>query len=306
MENILQVENLSVIIKERFLVKNVSFSVQSGECVAIIGEDGSGKTSLMKAITGSLPISEGTIYFNDQNITFSRQNLQNIGISLDPPVFFKYQSVLENMQYLSKLSGKSSKESILQVLEKFQLKSRIKTKVVFLSYTEKKLMALALAFLTQPKLLLLDEPFKNLPESLIKTIKKYIKDLQKQGCGIIISTKNIESVEDLSSKFIFMENREITQILNNEQCQNYLTEKEWAFITVKHPHYIGKLLIDEWGLNVKILQKKVLFEGDEKLTAQIVKSLSQKGLPIYGAGFINNKTEQILSELAPYYKREVA
>ena len=88
MENILQVENLSVIIKERFLVKNVSFSVQSGECVAIIGEDGSGKTSLMKAITGSLPISEGTIYFNNQNITFSRQNLQNIGISLDPPVFF--------------------------------------------------------------------------------------------------------------------------------------------------------------------------------------------------------------------------
>ena len=195
---ILEVNNLSVLIKERFLVKNVSFSVEEGSCVGIIGEDESGKTSLIKAVSAALPISDGQVYYCGKDVKAKGlEAVRDIGLCLDPPVFFKYQTVMDNMQYLSMLSEKNDKENIIKVLNKFNIAHKMKKKVLFLSYYEKKLMALALAFLTEPKLLILDEPFKSLPPERVTEIRTFIEEIKAKGTTIIISSRNYESVEDL-------------------------------------------------------------------------------------------------------------
>ena len=210
----LVISNLSVMMKERFLVKNVTFDVKQGECSGIIGLKRSGKSSLLKALSGSLPITEGQVYFCGKDLTTQTNKLSpTMGICLDPPVFFKYQSVLTNMQYLSALGEKSDKAKILSALNKFNLAHKAKAKVRTLSYYEKKLMALALAFLTEPKVLLLDEPFKTLPEN-------EIQNLNERGTTIIISSEDIEPLEDLCDRFVFMENRSIKEILTNKACKN--------------------------------------------------------------------------------------
>ena len=131
MENnsVLVVKNLSVLIKERFLVKNASFSVDKGQCVGIIGEDKSGKTSLIKAIAGALPITDGSVVLDGENVCPGSPALKHISICLDPPVFFKFQTVLNNMQFLSGLSNNNDKEKIIKVLNKFNLAHKIKDKV---------------------------------------------------------------------------------------------------------------------------------------------------------------------------------
>lgn len=301
---ILEINNLSVLMKERFLVKDVSFCVNKGECVGIIGEDKSGKTSLIKAISGSLPVSSGQVLVDGKNIVEENYVLKDVNICLDPPVFFKFQSVYENVKYLSALSESNNKEKIIKVLNKFNLAHKMKTKVLFLSYYEKKLMALALAFLTEPKLLLLDEPFKGLPPESVEEIKSYLQDIQKQGTTIIISTRNFETLEELCDEFIFMENRTIKKIMTNKDCKNLDNGTNYAFVELKYPHYAGKLIMDNFNLKVKVFGKKVLFEASESTVADIVKFITQNKIIIYKAGYLNKKAERILANLTPYFKEE--
>lgn len=305
MENksVLVVKNLSVLIKERFLVKNASFTVERGQCVGIIGEDKAGKTSLIKAIAGALPITDGSVVLDGENIYVGSPALKHINICLDPPVFFKFQTVLNNIQFLSGLSNNNDKEKIIKVLNKFNLAHKIKDKVKTLSFYEKKLMALALAFLTEPKLLILDEPFKGLPDEKIAEIKTYIKEIQAKGTAIIISTRSIEKLKDMSNLFMFMEKRAITKVLTYTQCET-LSDKTYAFIAVKYPHYCGKAIMDNFQLKVKLLDNKVLFEADEDTTAEIVRYFSKNNIAIYKAGYLSKQSEKIFGNLAPYYKEE--
>ena len=303
-QKILEVKNLSVIIKDRFLVKNVSFSLEKGESMAIIGEDRSGKTSVLKAIASALPITQGEIIINDKNIKENPEALSQVGICLDPPMFFKYQSAYENLRYLSSLNNTFNKNKIEEALKRVNLFEKAKTKVLFLSYFEKKLLSLALAILTQPKILLLDQPFKTLPAKETEEIKNWIKELQKNGTSVIISSTKYENVEDFCDKFVFMEHRRLVKSLSNKECKNILLDKTFAFIEVKYPHFAGKLVAEEFKLDVKLLERKLLFEADEDLTAKIVKFLSIKKVKLFKAGFLHNKAEKIFAELAPFYKKE--
>lgn len=301
-QNILIVEHLSVLIKERFLVKDVSFSMSKGECLGIVGEDGSGKSSLIKAITGSLPISDGVVKIDNVDIKENSSILNQVGICLDPPVFFKFQSVIENMEYLCALSGHNDKNKILDVLEKFNLFDKRKKKVFSLSYYERKLMALALAFINEPKLLILDEPFKSLPIKSIQTLRYYVQQLREKGTTIIITSRNYDSLEEQCDRYMFMVDRQVKEILDRKDCEKYSTLKTYAFVSVKYPHYCGKLIAENFDMKVKLFGNKVLFDANEDTTAEIVRFFTKNKLSVYGAGYLNRKGEKILANLAPYFK----
>ncbi len=304
MENVIEIKNLSVIIKDRFLVKNIYLTLHKGECVGVLGEDKSGKTSLIKAISGSLPIKPGQAFIFGEDIFYNKKVLTKVSTCLDPPIFFKYQTVMDNIEYISSLSENKSKQKIVDVLQKFGLEKEKDTRVMFLPYYQKKLMALALAFLTEPEILLLDEPFKNLPERYLKIVKDAIKTARKNGATVIITSKNIELLEDECDRFVFMEERVIKSILQKEDVEEITEENSYAFIKVKYPHYVGKLLIDNYELKVKILGRRVIFKADEDEVAKMVRFITKHNLAIYGAGYITRKAEKIFAELTPYFKEE--
>lgn len=304
MEKVIEAKNLSVIIKDRFLVKNVYLSLKKGECVGVLGEDKSGKTSLIKAISGSLPIAPGQAFILGEDIYYNKKVLTKVSTCFDPPIFFKYQTVFDNLQYISSLSENKSKKKIKDVLKKFGLEKQMNTRIMFLPYYQKKLMALALAFLTEPEILLLDEPFKNLPTEYLKIVKDAIRSARAKGTTVIITAQNIEQLENECSRFVFMEDRGIKSILNKEDVEDITEEISYAFIKVKYPHYVGKLLMDNFDIKVKLLDKRVLFEASEDEVAKMVKFITRQSLSIYAAGYLTRKTEKILAELTPYFKEE--
>lgn len=306
MENntILEVKNVSVLMKDRFLVQDASFSLEKGSCLGIIGEDQSGKTSLIKAISGSLPISDGQVLFDGVDIQENPDVLKEISICLDPPVFFKYQSVYDNISFLLSLTGTVNRKKIMAVLDRFHLSSKKNKKVYSLSYYEKKLMALALAFITEPTLLILDEPFKNLPEGSIRTIDMYLEELRSKGVTLILTSQNFEQLEDECDNYLFMQDRKVVNILAASECEEKSDIKPYAFIKVKYPHYCGKLIMENFNLKVKLLGQKVVFEANEDTTAEIVKFFTKAKLSVYSAGYLTRKSEKIFANLAPYFKED--
>ncbi len=304
MENVIEAKNLSVIIKDRFLVKNVYLTLKKGECVGVLGEDKSGKTSLIKAISGSLPIAPGQAFILGEDIYYNKKVLTKVSTCFDPPMFFKYQTVMDNMKYISSLSENNSKEKIIQTLKMFGIEKIKKTRIMFLPYYQKKLMALALAFLTEPEILLLDEPYKNLPPEPLKIVKNAIKAAQKKGTTIIITSQNIEQLENDCDRFVFMEERAIKSILDSSTVEEITDKNSYAFIKVKYPHYVGKLLIDNFKIKVKILGRRVLFNANEEETAKMVRFITKQNLAVYGAGYVTRKAEKIFAELTPYFKEE--
>lgn len=303
---VLEIKNLSVLIKERFLVKNVNFKMYKGDCFGIIGEDKSGKTSLLKAICGSMPIGPGQVFVDGKDIYRNLKSLANVSECLDPPVFFKYQTVYENLKYLSMLNESLDKEKIIRVLNRFNLAHKLNTRVLFLSFYEKKLMALALAFLAEPTLILLDEPFRDIPEESLQMVKDAINEIRAKGTTIILTSRKLEDLDGLCNQYIFMENREIVRIMSQEECDKLTDLKTYAFVKVKYPHYAGKLIKDNFNLAVKLLDLRVLFEADEDTVAKIVQFLTKHKIAIYRAGYLSRKAEKIFAELTPYYKEEKA
>ncbi len=302
---VLEIKNLSVLIKDRFLVKNANLTLKEGECLGVIGEKKSGKTSLIKAASGTLPISAGQVFLLGKDIFYDKKILTKVSTCLDPPAFFKYQSVYENVKYVAMLNPDFKKEKVLDVLKQFGLEKKAKTKVLFLSYFEKKLMSLAIAFMTKPKILFLDEPFKSLPKQNLYQVKQLIKDARNNGTAVVITSQNLEEIEEECDSFIFMENRVIKNTMTKEETNSITAGTTFAYVKVKYPHYIGKLIMENFFLKVKILDRKILFDADEQLTAQIVRFITKRGLAVYSAGFINKKADKIFADLAPYFKEEV-
>ncbi len=300
----LETRNLSVLIKERFLVKNVSLTIEKGSCYGLIGEQKSGKTSLIKAISGSLPISPGQVFIDGKDIYTNKKILRRVSTCFDPPVFFKYQTVFENIKYLSMLSESYDKVKIMRVLNKFHLVKKARTRVKNLSYYERKLMGLAIGLVTNPELLLIDEPFKNMPQKHLKLVKDTLAKFRQEGKTIIITSENIEDIEQICDKFILYENRQIKEIIENKNLIKFTDDTTFAFIKVKYPHYIGKLIKEEFNLHVKILDKRILFEADEDKVAEIVFFITKKKLSVYSAGFLNRKAEKIFAKLTPFFKEE--
>ncbi len=301
-EKAVEVKGLSILIKERFLVQDVSFSLKQGDVLGIIGSDGSGKTSLIKALVNMLPISDGSIAICGKNIEEHPEILNQVGICLDPPVFFKFQSMIDNMIYLCSLSGHNSKKEIVSTLKKFHLTEKMRKKVYTLSYYERKLMALALAFINEQKILILDEPFKSLPVASVKRIQGYIQELRENGVTIIMTAKEYDSLEDQCDYYMFMKNRKVVEYLDRKQCEKYSTTKTYAFVEVKYPHFCGNMVAKNFELKVKLFDKRILFEADEDTTADVVRFLTANKLSVYSAGYISTKSERIFAKLTPYFK----
>lgn len=309
MENkeVLKIDNITTLIKEKFLVKNISFSLHVGEVLGIIGEDKSGKSSLLKVITGALPVTEGDIYLDGISIIRNQKLQREIDICLDPPMFFKFQTVVDNMKYISSLNDEFKMNDINEILEKFDLLDKKNVAVRKLNFFEKKRMALALAFLCPAKVVILDEPFKNLDDSFKSKLKAYIKKLSNAGTSFILTGRTTDDLEDLCHTFMFLENKQIKNIMTNKDVKNFSNDTVYTFIKTKTPNYAGKLIIKNYGLDVKILNNRVLLLNiDEDKTAETIKFLSSNKIEILSAGIISNKAEQIFASLTPYFKEEDA
>ena len=177
-------------------VRNVSFEVNQGEVVSLIGANGAGKTSILRTISGLVRPSNGTITFEGQEIQKTpAQKIVASGLSQVPEGrhVFPGLSVLENLEmgaFLRK-NREENAQNLKHVFQRFpRLEERKTQDAATLSGGEQQMLAMGRALMSQPKLLLLDEPSMGLAPIFIQEIFEIIKDIQKQGTTVLLIEQN--------------------------------------------------------------------------------------------------------------------
>lgn len=190
-------------------IKNFTLSCLNGEIVSLIGPNGSGKTTTIKVITGILKPDSGKVILDEED-TICASAKVNIGYMPDRLQMYEGMSVYEAMRLFTdyKYDGKYS-DNIEQLLRDYELWKYRAVNISNLSMGMKKKLSIAIAFLGNPKLIVLDEPTNGLDTAGIIKLKEYILDSKKRERIIIISSHVLDFVESICDKNIFLYKGEI-------------------------------------------------------------------------------------------------
>ncbi len=185
---ILKLEKISVFFNKRKILEDLNINLQQGEILGLLGPNGVGKSTIFNIITGLIKPNYGSVYINNKNITddpiFYRTKKHKIGYVPQYGGYFHDLTLRENLNAISEIVIEDKKlrdEKINLLISKFELEALQKIKAEFLSGGQKKRLVISLALLSDPQILLLDEPFAALDIMTIKNLQQIIVDLQTQN-----------------------------------------------------------------------------------------------------------------------------
>ena len=213
--SMLKVEGLNVYYGSIHAIKGVSFEVNQGEIVTMIGANGAGKSTTMNTVAGLLKPKSGSITFEGHDITSTpASKVVSLGLALCPEGrrVFQQMSVRENLEMggYTRPAGELA-ASLDQVFEQFpRLKERQRQIAGTLSGGEQQMLAMGRALMSKPKLLMLDEPSMGLAPILIEQIFQIVEDLHKAGTTVLLVEQNAQMALSIATRGYVLETGKIT------------------------------------------------------------------------------------------------
>lgn len=210
---LLEVRQLTKKYKELTAVNQVSFQVNAGEVVALIGENGAGKTTILNCLEGSIFTTEGDICYQGRSLLKCGSLRNEFGFLIQAN-FFEYLNAYDNLDILLRLSGRRDKKEnnrrIMKLLQLVGLEAKKNSYVLTFSFGMKQRLGLAQALLNEPHFLVLDEPFVGLDPIGKNVLKAVIRDkARKEGAGILFSSHDLEDVIEICDRVIMLQKGKI-------------------------------------------------------------------------------------------------
>ena len=205
--------NLSKKSGKKQILKDVSFSVDKGETVGLLGRNGAGKTSILKCITGLWIYDDGDIFVYGKNVKKS-DNRSEIAALIGYPSLFPNMTLQENIDYFGTLSLKEYVVRAKELTDILNLSDVINKKVGTFSSGMKQKACLLVALMQNPEILILDEPTSMLDPISGFEIREFIKNVKKSGISILISSHNIAELEGLCERAVVVDNGQITRFID--------------------------------------------------------------------------------------------
>ncbi|HGG64306.1 MAG TPA: ABC transporter ATP-binding protein [Rhodobacteraceae bacterium] len=191
------------------VLHGLSLNVAAGEILCLLGRNGAGKSTTMKAIMGLVPISAGSMQLEGHEITgLPAHRVPKLGIGYIPQGrrLFAEMTVAENLQIglMTRGKGAEVRERVLSMFPR--LRERLHQRAETLSGGEQQMLATARALCLEPKVLLLDEPTEGLQPSMISLIRDVVVTLKEQGVAIILVEQRVDAVLEVADRIVFVEN----------------------------------------------------------------------------------------------------
>jgi len=225
--------------KSRQVVKEVSVEVSTGQIVGLLGPNGAGKTTTFYMIVGLVPLDQGNIYIDQQDLTLQPMHIRarhGIGyLPQESSIFRKltvYQNLMAILQTRKELANGQREQIADELLDEFNINHIRNNMGMSLSGGERRRVEIARALAANPRFILLDEPFAGVDPISVNDIKKIIQHLKDRGIGVLITDHNVrETLDVCEHAYIVSHGQVIAEgtseaILNNQRVRDvYLGEQ---------------------------------------------------------------------------------
>ena len=212
MDAIIDVQHVSKSFGEEQVLKNICRSFEIGKIHGIVGNNGSGKTVLMKCICGFLRPDSGKIYVNYKEVGKDMDFPDDLGIIIETPGFLPNISGFKNLQLLASLKKKASDAVIRDAIMKVGLDPYMKKPVGKYSLGMRQRLGLAQALMEDPQLLILDEPLNGLDKHGAAHIRELIKSLRDEGKTVLLASDNQMDIDELCDTVCEMDGGVMTMV----------------------------------------------------------------------------------------------
>ncbi|MDY0015272.1 MAG: LPS export ABC transporter ATP-binding protein [Bacteroidales bacterium] len=225
-KDVLRTEGLFKKYHNRMVVNDVTIQVKQGEIVGLLGPNGAGKTTSFYMIVGLIKPLEGKIFLNDTNITkqpmYKRARL-GIGYLAQEASIFRQLSVEDNIRAVlqfTKLSRAEQKDKLESLLEEFGLQKIRKSKGIQLSGGERRRTEIARSLATNPKFILLDEPFAGVDPIAVEDIQAIVSGLKTKNIGILITDHNVHETLAITNQAYLLLDGKVFKSGTSEELAN--------------------------------------------------------------------------------------
>lgn len=205
-----KIENVTKNIKNNTVLKNISLCIESGRIIGFKGINGSGKTMLMRIISGLIRPTSGKIFINGKELHHDISFPESIGVLLENPSFLDSYSGYDNLEIIASIKKIANAKRIDTVLDEVGLGDAKKKKYRKYSLGMKQRLGIAAAIMEEPDIVILDEPTNSLDDNGVETVKQIIKEQKQRGALVIISCHDGEFLDELSDEIFCISNGTIT------------------------------------------------------------------------------------------------
>lgn len=293
--NVLEVKNISKSYKNKKILKNISFSIDKGEIIGLIGPNGAGKTTLMKIISGLLKQDDGTVKICGLSTQYNRtEYLSKFSSIIETPSLYEMLSGYDNINFIRKINNITI-EKMDEILKFINIGHAINDKVKNYSLGMKQRLALGIALITQPKLLILDEPTNGLdPDGVIEFRELLKKFATESGVSILIASHILSELDKMCTKILFIKDGELVDgenINKNKELQNVI-------LTVENPQEIFERIQEiDFIYKIEIVDNNVIIQINRSNTSKLLSELGEKDIKYSNIEIENNNIEKIYRDI---------
>lgn len=287
---ILKCENLKKQVKNKVIVENISFSVNDGDVIGLIGANGAGKTTIIKLILGLIKLTEGKVHINGYDIEKDFiKAIEKVGAIVETPDLYMYLSGYDNLKITANNYKNIPKSRIDEVVKLVGLENRIKDKVSTYSLGMRQRLGIAEAIINSPELLILDEPTNGLDVDGIIEMRNLITKLSEQGIAILISSHNLTEIDNLCNRIIAIKNGKIITDDKIESFTAFSTEDTYI-LELNHINNLDQV-IQDYKFE-KVEDNKIRIYTTKEEISKVMQKLIENNYQVYSVQEEKLTTEQ--------------
>lgn len=283
MTEAIKLRSINKSFKKQQVLQDISINIKKGSIYGFLGPNGSGKTTVMKIILNLVKADSGEVTVLGESVeTNSYQYLQSIGSIIEYPVFYDTLTAEQNLELHCSYMGVYDKAKIQNVLELVDLKGITKKKVKEFSLGMKQRLGIARALITEPKILVLDEPINGLDPFGIREVRELlIKINREMGTTILISSHIISEIESIADTIGFIKNGKIVREVELKEIEKEALS--YSEITVNDVRKAASVLDEHLEIrNFKIISENAIRIYETTISQQdISRNLILEGIEIY-------------------------
>lgn len=297
MTSIVDLKNVSKVIKGRKIIDSLSFQVEEGEVFGFLGPNGAGKTTTIRMIVGLISMSDGDIFICNESVRDQFEKaIQHVGAIVENPEMYKFLSGYENLLHYARMMKGISEEKIMETVELVGLTERIHDKVRTYSLGMRQRLGLAQSLLHDPKVLILDEPTNGLDPAGIREIRDHLRMLARErNMAVIVSSHLLSEMEMMCDRIGIIQEGKLVDVqlvkdfVAVEQVfEIELNPVDTAINYLKNVYPDVQMTSSESGISLTVTRDKI---------PEIIKTLVLQDFRIFGIKEVSKTLEDRFLEL---------